>query len=91
MDERPSRGRLLARPLTVVSTLVIAVLYLAGTALAGPVETPETTGGPERATLAATGLDVTVPVIIGVALLLLGTAAIAFVALRSGRPSHRSG
>ena len=91
MDARPRWVRRLGRPLTVLPVVIAAVLYLAGTALAGPIETPEPTGRPERATLAATGLDVTVPVVIGLALLLLGTAAVAFVALRSGRPSHRRG
>ncbi len=91
MDGLPVQVRTLARPLTVVSVVVVTLLWIAGTAVAGPVETPETGGGSERATLAATGLNLTVPVIVGLALLLLGTAAVAFVALRSGRPSHRRG
>ena len=92
----PSRGKARAATSRVMSVIALVSLFLgfsAGAAAAVDTtayETPVGTGEVPL-TLAATGLDITVPVIIGLTLLAAGTAIVAVVALRGGRPGNNAG
>jgi hypothetical protein len=77
-------ARAVARGVAVLAALVVGLL-LAGPAFAGPASTSPG----KKTTLAATGLNVTVPVVIGLSLLVVGTAVVAWVALRGGRTGRR--
>lgn len=70
----------------LVISLVAAVPAAAEDLTAGPVATP--VDGSDTATLAATGLDLAVPLIIGITGLLLGMALIGWGMLRRGNSRH---
>lgn len=77
----------LATVLSVVMVTLFAALPAAAEDLtAGPVATP--VDGTGTATLAATGLDLAVPLIIGITGLLLGMALIGWGMLRRGNSRH---
>ena len=80
-----------------LTTAVLMVLGVASALLAAPAAvaglTEETTVSPEPATsppmmLASTGLDITVPIIIGLGALVLGTLMVGWAFLATGRRSH---
>lgn len=78
-----------AAGLTVLTLLALTPAAAAAT-LAGrsPSITPTGTG-PEPRALATTGLDITVPVIIGLTTLVLGIAVVAWAFLRTGSSGQR--
>lgn len=70
----------------LVLTLFAALPASAEDLTAGPVATP--VDGSDTATLAATGLDLAVPLMIGITGLLLGMALIGWGMLRRGNTRH---
>jgi len=81
--------------LTTAALMVISVvsaLLAAPVAVAGLNE--ETTVSPDPSTspplmLASTGLDITIPIIVGLAALLLGTLMVGWAFLATGRPGRQ--
>lgn len=77
---------------TALLSLILA-LSIAPAASAGPLEDPTSTAGVpagQPMVLASTGLDITVPVVIGLAVLVLGTVMVGWAFLATGRRSqHR--
>ncbi len=70
--------------LTLVTLLLIAPAAAAATSdNLSPAVTPAT-GHPKPMALATTGLDITVPVVIGITTLVLGIAVVAWAFLRTG-------
>ena len=89
----------LFRPISALAVMaLVAALALAGGpasaagiavtkgAAAPPTESPA--GGPSTVVLANTGLDIAAPIAVGLAILLLGTALVAWAVLRGSRGSH---
>lgn len=79
----------------VLSLLTFVTLILLAPAAAAanidavsPALTP-TTGHPGPVALASTGLDITMPVIIGLGTLVLGIVLVAWAFLRTGSAEHR--
>jgi hypothetical protein len=69
--------------LSLEFTLLVAPAASAGT-LEDPTVTAAVTGG-RPMVLASTGLDITVPVVIGLAVLVLGTVMVGWAFLATGR------
>jgi len=77
---------LLALPLVMLLTAPVAAAATHGPT---PPSTPTGPGRPTPVALASTGLDITVPVIIGLSTLVLGIAFVAWAFLRTGSAHHR--
>jgi len=74
---------------SVLTLLLIApAAAAAGADEVSPAVTP-TDAHPTPMALATTGLDITVPVIIGITTLMLGIAVVAWAFLRTGPAEHR--
>ena len=80
--------------LTTAALMVISVasaLFAAPAAVAGLREQTTIVTGPPSTTpmmLASTGLDITVPIIIGLSALILGTLMVGWAFLATGRRQH---
>ena len=71
----------------LTSAVTLLLLWCAALVLGGPsaaAATPTGAAGAHPAALASTGLNITEPVIIGIVLLILGIAALAWAFLRKG-------
>jgi hypothetical protein len=81
----------------VLGAALVMILMPVGMASAGAVDSDATGGalGPDPTTspvpvvLARTGLDLTTPVVVGLSILLLGTALVAWAVLRGSAGSGR--
>lgn len=94
MPRTPALRRWLTVGSLLVSLLAVGVLS-AGAATAATVWTPvsETPAGdpsPTAMVLASTGLDIVWPVVVGLALLLVGTVAVGWAFLATGRRGQHS-
>jgi hypothetical protein len=80
---------------SVAVLLFTLTLWVGGATVAladqGSVATPVPSNSKTDLTLASTGLDITVPVIIGLATLVVGMALVCWAFLRGPRSSRRSG
>ena len=86
--KRMSSGAVLA-VLTLLTLLLVAPAATAATVDdVSPTVTP-TSGYVEPMALATTGLDITVPVIIGIVTLMLGIAVVSWAFLRTGSADQR--
>ncbi len=74
--------------LALIAMVLLAPVAAATTSVIGPTLTPTSTD-PEPMALATTGLDITVPVIIGLSMLVLGIAVVSWAFLRTGSADPR--
>lgn len=76
--------------LTMVSFLLLFLVSpVAGAASVDPVGSPPGPGGSVPVALATTGLDITVPVVVGLCTLVLGISLVSWAVLRRGSVHHR--
>lgn len=79
--------------LAAVTALLVVPVAMAsaatGTGADGGDPVSSASGTPVPAVLASTGLDLTTPIVVGLTILLLGTALVAWAVLRGSGGSHR--
>ena len=86
---RSLRSAVMAAVLAVLSLALTLMVVPAATAGVPAAGTPGVAPGPPMV-LASTGLDITVPVVIGLAVLVLGTIMVGWAFLATGRKGqHR--